>query len=239
MSPSTVSGCSGSPTTSSCRLASISGRLVSMARATTSARSTRSRCSVIAPRVMRATSSRSSISLTRCSTWRSITSRAFDALRLGQFLEPQQVHRRPDGRQRISDLVRQHGQEFVLAAVGLPQRLFPIAQIRGRGLQLRRSLGDALLELAIQPLELPRLAKQIHEDADLRPQNLGNDRNRHVVDRAARVSLEPVEIRQMHAGDEDDRRLLKARMLAHHRRPARTRRAPACRHRSGPRPRRC
>ena len=99
-----------------------------------------------------------------------------------------------------------------------PQRLFPVAQIRRRRLQLRGSLGDAPLQFAIQPLQLPRLAKQIHEDADLGAQNLRNDRHRHVVDRAARVSLEPVEIGQMDAGDEDDRRLLKARVLAHHRR---------------------
>ncbi len=140
------------------------------------------------------------------------------ALRVGQLLEPQQMHGGPNRRQRVPDLVRQHRQELVLAPVGFPQRLFPIAEIRRDRLELRGPLGDALFELAIQPLELSRLAKQIHEDADLRPKNLRDDGNRHVVHGAAGVALEPVEFGQMDAGDEDDRRLLEPRVLAHHRR---------------------
>ena len=50
--------------------------------------------------------------------------------------------------------------------------------------QLRGPLGDALLELAVQPLQLPRLAVELGEDPDLGAQQLRDDRDRDVVHRA-------------------------------------------------------
>ena len=85
-SPSIVNGSSASSRTSSCRLASIAGREISMARATIALAGTGSRCSVIIPRVMRETSSRSSIRMTRCSTWRSMMSRALALCASGSSL---------------------------------------------------------------------------------------------------------------------------------------------------------
>ena len=132
------------------------------------------------------------------------------AVRLGQLLEAQQLHGGPDGRQRIAQLVRQHRQEFVLAPVRLPQR-------RRRGLELRGARGDAPFELGVQLLQRARLAIQLGEDADLGPQDLGHDRHRHVVDGAALVAAQPIELGHHHGRHEDDRRLLAARVLADHR----------------------
>ena len=89
---------------------------------------------------MRDTSSRSSISRDQ------VLDLALDhvagprALRLGQLLQPQQLHGGADRRQRVAQLVGQHRQELVLAPVRLLQR-------RGRRLERRGALGDALLEL--------------------------------------------------------------------------------------------
>ena len=55
---------------------------------------------------------------------------------------------------------------------------------------------------------------QFDKDADLGAQHLGNDGNGDVIDRAAAIALDLVGIGEVHAGDEDDGRLLKARMLA-------------------------
>ena len=73
------------------------------------------------------------------------------------------------------------------------------------------------LELAIQLLELPRLAVELGEDLDLRPQDFRHHRHRHVVDRAHLVAAQPIDVGQQDRRDEDDRRLLEARMLADHR----------------------
>ena len=74
-SPLTRSGRSGRSTVSRCRRASIAGRVVSIARETTTATSTGSLCSLIFPWVMRDTSSRSPTRRVRCSVCRPITSR--------------------------------------------------------------------------------------------------------------------------------------------------------------------
>ena len=94
--------------------------------------------------------------------------------------------------------------------------------------QLGRALGDPQLELAIQPLELPRLAVQLDEDADLGAQDLRHDRHRDVVHGAVLVALQPVELGERDAGDEDDRRLAGSAGARASSPPARTRRAPAC-----------
>ena len=124
---------------------------------------------------------------------------------------PQQLHGCADRRQRIAELVRQNRQELVLPSIGFLQR-------RRRGLERRRALSDALLEFGVEPLERARLPIQLGEDADLGAQDLRHDRHRHVVHGAALVAAEAIEIRQQERRDEDDRRLLKARMLPDHRR---------------------
>ena len=103
----------------------------------------------------------------------------------------------------------------------------------GRRLELGGALLHAPLQLAVQALELARLAPQLGEDLDLGAQDLRNHGHRHVVDRAGLIAAHAVEIGQVDGGYEDDRRLLVARMVPQHPAPARSRRARACRRRSG------
>ncbi len=57
---------------------------------------------------------------------------------------------------------------------------------------------------------------QLGKYAHLGPQQLWNDGHRDVIHRAALISLDAIQIRQMYCRDEDDGRLLEARMLVHH-----------------------
>ena len=76
---------------------------------------------------------------------------------------------------------------------------------------------DALLELGVEPLELPVLAIEIGEDADLGAQHLRHDRHRHIVHRAHLVAAQMIDLGEVDRRDEDHRDLLEARMLADHR----------------------
>ena len=98
--------------------------------------------------------------------------------------------------------MREHGQELVLAAV--------------RVLELSGAFGDALFQIAVQPLELVRLHVELDERVHLRAQNLRDDRHLQIIHRADFVALQPIEIGEMHAGHEDDRRAPEAGMVANH-----------------------
>ena len=95
--------------------------------------------------------------------------------------------------------------------------LFALHQPRGRGLQFRRSLRDATLELLVELFELPGFAIELGEDPDLGAQHFGNDRHRDVIDRAHFIGAQSIDVGQMDGGNEDDRGALKTRMLADHR----------------------
>src|SRR5207302_7647065 len=82
--------------------------------------------------------------------------------------------------------------------------------------ELSGPLGDPVLEIRVQPLELPRLAIELGEHLDLGPQQLGNDRHRNVVHRSKLIPAQKIEIINLNGGDEDDRDLLKAGVLADH-----------------------
>ena len=140
---------------------------------------------------------------TRCSTCRWITATELRTLRLRQVGHADQLGGEANRGQRVAQLVGQRREELVLPAAGF--------------LQLRGSLGDPRLESAVQPFELPRLAVQLDEDPDLRAQNLGHDRHRHVVDGAILIALQSIELGERDARDEDDGRLAEPRVLAHHR----------------------
>ncbi len=105
----------GTSTVSKCLRPSIAGLVISIALATISARSSRSRLSCTFPRVIRDTSSRSSTSDTRCLTWRSMIVRSRSA--------PETLRSRIScsavriGAKRVSQFVAEHGQELVLRAV--------------------------------------------------------------------------------------------------------------------------
>ena len=86
-----------------------------------------------------------------------------------------------------------------------------------RGFKLRRALRHAPLELRVQLLELAGLAVQLGEYPHLGAQHFGNDRHRHVIDRAHLIAAQPVDVGQMDGRDEYDRGLAEARMLADHR----------------------
>jgi hypothetical protein len=89
-------------------------------------------------------------------------------------------------------------------------------QPRIRGLELGGALRDATLQLLVELLEQPRLAIKLGEDPDLGAQHLGDDRHRNVVDRAHFIGAQAIDVGQMDGGNEDDRCLLKARVLADH-----------------------
>ena len=103
-------------------------------------------------------------------------------------------------------------------AGGERQRAAPLAldEARGGCFQRRGALGDPPLQLLIELLELPGLAIELGEHLDLGAQHVGDDRDRHVVHRAHRVAAQAIHVGEMHRGDEDDRRLLKPRMLPDH-----------------------
>ena len=137
----------------------------------------------------RLASIRSSIRRTRCLTWRSMTSRALAA-------------RAPCGWRSISTAVRIGGSGLRSSCASSARNSSLRRSASGSASSCRRSrsrcsrswpivasssrgaLGDAPLELAVEPLELRRLAIQLDEDADLGAQDLGHDRHRDVVDRA-------------------------------------------------------
>ena len=73
------------------------------------------------------------------------------------------------------------------------------------------------LEFRVQLLELARLAEQLGEYPHLGAQHFGNDRHRHVIDRAHLVAAQAIDVGQMNGRDENDRRLAEPRMLADHR----------------------
>ena len=107
----------------------------------------------------------------------------------------------------------------MLPAASARLRRCSLSRSRAVGcLELGGALGDPLLELGVELLELPGLAVELGEHPDLGAQHLGNDRHRDVIHRAHLVAAQPVEVGQLDGGDEDDRRLLEARMLADHRR---------------------
>ena len=84
------------------------------------------------------------------------------------------------------------------------------------GFELGGALRHAALELGIELLELAGLAEELGEYPDLGAQHLGHDRHRDIVHGAHLVAAQPVDIGQMDGRDEDDRRLLEARMLPDH-----------------------
>ena len=112
--------------------------------------------------------------------------------------------------------MRQHGQELVLAAVGVAQPFFAFAQTRGGGFELGGALADAALQLLVEALELARLAVELGEDGDLGAQDLGDDRDRDVVHRPALVAAQAIELGEVDRRHEQERGLLIARMLADH-----------------------
>ena len=115
-SASRATGSGGSETVSVCPAASMSGRAVSTALFTTSASSTRERRSSILLRLMRETSSRSSISRTMWPSCRSIMPRACGDGTGVAGREPHHLQAVAQRRQRIAQLVPER-EELVLAAV--------------------------------------------------------------------------------------------------------------------------
>ena len=110
------------------------GRAVSTALLTTSARGTRARRSSILLRLMRETSSRSSISRTMCASCRSIIPGPGRPLRHRPVRQPQHLQAVADRGQRVPEFVGQQGDEVVLLPVGLPQLLLhPLAARSRRG----------------------------------------------------------------------------------------------------------
>ena len=70
---------------------------------------------------------------------------------------------------------------------------------------------------SIELLELTRLAIELGENADLGAQHFRDDRHRDIIHGAHLIGAQAIDIGEMNGGNEDDRGLLKARMLADHR----------------------
>ena len=114
------------------------GRAVSTALLTTSASGTRERRSSILLRLIRETSSRSSMSRTMCPSWRSIMARACATAFSVAAGEPHHLQAVAERGERVAQLVGQQGEELVLLAVGLPEVLLgPPARVMSRKLQTR------------------------------------------------------------------------------------------------------
>ena len=96
--------------------------------------------------------------------------------------------------------------------------LLALPQTRGGRFELGGALRHAALEFGVELFELAGLAIELGEDLDLGAQHLRHDRHRHVIHRAHLVAAQAVDVGEMDGGDEDDRGLLEARMLADHRR---------------------
>ena len=99
-----------------------------MASWTSCATSVGSGCSWILPDVIRDTSSRSSIRRTIWVTWRSIIGADARHGPGGVVRQAQHVEAGPQRRQRIAQLVREDGDELVLAAIDVAQLFFLDAQ---------------------------------------------------------------------------------------------------------------
>ena len=91
-------------------------------------------------------------------------------------LHAQQLERAADRRQRIAQLVREHGQEFVLAPVGLAHRLqvtFALGQVRAQLVLAHAAAQDAAQRAdqrrnAHRPLQHRDVAEQVHGLSDRR-----------------------------------------------------------------------
>ena len=79
------------------------------------------RCSSMRPRLTRDTSSRSSTSRVSCVAWRAITSSCRSRMRRGGRRMAHDLQRGQQRRQRVAQLVREHGQELVLAPLLVAQ----------------------------------------------------------------------------------------------------------------------
>ncbi len=92
-----------------------------------------------------------------------------------------------------------------------------------RLLGLQRVIGfleplDRFGQLPVHALQRAPLAVELDQHRDLAAQDLRHHRDVHVVDGAGLVALEPVELGDVHAGHEDDRRGFEARMVVDQRR---------------------
>ena len=140
----------------------------------------------------------------------------------GRPVVPQDLEGAHHGREGVAQLVREHGEELVLAAVGLgeirgaPPELLLLRAPRRLGEELAPLRRGGALALA---LELERLALRVHEPGHLVPQDLlGHDRLREEVHGPEAVAAQHLLVVGAVAGEEDDRRAAGAPPLADERR---------------------
>ena len=97
----------------------------------------------------------------------------------------------------------------------LEQRLQLGIAFRQRLLVLGIQLCARGAQLGVHSFELAATLMKLDQHCDLAAQDLRYDRYGDVVDCAELVALQPVELADVHGGDEDDRRQLQSRMLPH------------------------
>ena len=197
---------------------SSSGRASSTAACSTSSSVVASRRSTSLSWVMRATSSRSSIS--RTSRRELALHHVLQRIVAPAHLQAPDRQRVAQRRQRVAQFVREGGEELVLALVGLAQQLFGLGALADLGLQFgvargQRVVGDPqrfverfelarLLDLqrlvgraarlVLSRLQFAALAVQLGQHLDLAAQDLRDHRHHHVVDRAQLVAAQPVHV---------------------------------------------
>ena len=98
-------------------------------------------------------------------------------------------------------------------------RLRPCSLLRScsvDSVQRLGALGDPLLQLLVELLQLAGLAEQFGENPHLGAQQFRHHRHGKIIHRARLIAAQIIGFRQVNGGDEDDRGLLEARMLADH-----------------------
>ena len=212
------------------------------ALSTTSARVTRSRRSSSRPRLTRERSSRSSIRRVR---WFDLPvddlRRSRAASRIGARSRSMQDARGVADRRDRDCAARARAGRGTRPCAG-PPAAAPLRSGWSCAVEASSSAVRSLTRasrLAVQRLELARLAIEVDEDRDLGAQDLGHDRHRQVVHRAARIALHPVDVVGQHGRDQDDRRRAGSADARGSSTRARSRRARACRRRRARPRRRC
>src|SRR5579863_5973725 len=79
--------------------------------------------------------------------------------------------------------------------------------------QFAGALAHPILEVGVEPLQLPCLAVELGEYPDFCPQHFRYYRYRHVVHRAHLIAAKTIQIGNLNGRDEDHCRLLETRML--------------------------
>ena len=75
-----------------------------------------------------------------------------------------------------------------------PKPFLTFSKPFGGGEQLSRAFSNAVFKLTIKAFELSRFSMEIDKYPNFGPQDLRNDRNRHIVHSPALIAAEPIKL---------------------------------------------